>query len=172
MDEITVARIRRAHGLTGELQVQSETGDGLETFQPGRRFKVRAVGRDAARATLTLETSRPHKGGFLLRFAEVSDLEGARRLLGAELLLGLNELRPLDEGEFFLHDLVGLEIIEPDGSSPGTIADVYDAGGQILAAVVLEDRERLFPIRPETVRRIDIKARKIEVSLPAGLLEL
>ncbi len=152
--------------------MQSETSDGMETFQPGRRFRVRAVGRDLAHTTLTLETSRPHKGGFLMRFAEVSDLEGARRLLGAELLLGGDELRPLDDGEFFLHDLVGLEIVEPDGCSLGTIADVYDAGGQILAAVVLDGRERLFPIRSETVRRIDMNARKIEVCLPAGLLEL
>lgn len=172
MDEITVARIRRTHGLAGELQVQSETGDGTETFQPGRRFKVRIIGRETPHTTLTLEMSRPHKGGFLVRFAEVSDLEDARRLLGAELLLGLDELRPLDEGEFFLHDLVGLEIVEPDGCSLGTIADVYDAGGQILAAVVLDGREQLFPIRPETVRRIDIEAGTIEVSLPAGLLEL
>lgn len=172
MDEITVARIRRAHGLTGELQVQSETGDETETFQPGRRFQVQVVGRDVPHTTLTLETSRPHMGGFLMRFAEVSDLESARRLVGAQLLLRLTELRPLDEGEFFLHDLVGLRIVEPDGFSPGTIADVYDAGGQLLAAVVLDGRERLFPIRPETVRRIDMKARKIEVSLPAGLLEL
>ncbi len=172
MDEITVARIRRAHGLTGELQVQSETGDATETFQPGRRFQVRLVGRHEPDTTLTLETSRPHKGGFLMRFAEVSDLESARRLFGAELLLSLDELRPLDEGEFFLHQLVGLEIVESDGCSLGTIADVYDAGGQLLAAVVVNGRERLLPIRPETVRRIDMKARKIEVSVPAGLLDL
>ena len=172
MNEMTVARIRRTHGLTGELQVQSETGDGTEIFQPGRRFLVRVAGQEAPHRTLTVETSRPHKGGFLMRFAEVSDLDSARRLLGAELLLRPDELRPLDEGEFFLHDLVGLEIVEPDGRSPGTIADVYDAGGQLLASVVLDGRERLFPIRPETVRRIDMKARKIEVSLPAGLLEL
>ena len=172
MDELTVGRIRRTHGLTGEIQVQSETNDGRGVFLPGRRFHVRGAGKRVSHTTLTLETSRPHKGGFLLRFAEVSDLESARRLMGAELLLAPEELRPLDEGEFFLHELVGLEIIEPDGRSLGTIADVYDAGGQLLASVELDGRERLFPLRRETVNRIDMKARKIEVSLPAGLLEL
>lgn len=172
MNEFTVARIRRTHGLTGELQVQSETTDGPDVFLPGRTFQVRAVGRDVPHTTLTLETSRPHKGGFLLRFAEVSDLESAQKLMGAELLLAPEELRPLDEGEFFLHELVGLEIIEQDGSSLGTIADVFDASGQLLASVELDGRERLFPFRRETVNRIDMKARKIEVSLPPGLLEL
>ncbi len=171
MDELTVGRIRRTHGLNGEMQVKPETNDGPSVFQSGRRFQVRGA-KNSSHATLTLETSRPHKGGFLLRFAEVSDLESARRLMGAELVLALDELRPLDEGEFFLHELVGLEIIEPGGRSLGTIADVYDAGGQLLASVELDGRERLFPIRRETVTRIDMKARKIEVSLPAGLLEL
>ncbi len=172
MDEFTVGRIRRTHGLTGELQVQSETTDGADVFQSGRTFQVRVVGRKVPHSTLTLETSRPHKGGFLLRFTGVSDLESAQSLIGAELLLAPDDLRPLDEGEFFLHELVGLEIIEPDGSSLGTIADVYEAGGQLLASVELDGRERLFPIRRETVNRIDMKARKIEVSLPSGLLEL
>lgn len=172
MDEFTVARIRRTHGLTGELQVQSETSDGPDVFVSGRKFLVRAAGSKVLHTTLTLETSRPHKGGFLLRFAEVSDLESARNLMGAELLLAPDELRPLDDGEFFLHELVGLEIIGSDGHSLGTIADVYDVGEQLLASVELDGRERLFPIRQETVKRIDMKTRKIEVSLPVGLLDL
>lgn len=172
MDELTVGRIRRTHGLAGEMQVQAETNDGLDVYLSGRRFQLRGAGKKVSHTTLTLETSRPHKGGFLLRFAEVTDLESARSLIGAELLVAPDELRPLDEGEFFLHELVGLEIIEPDGRSLGTIADVYDTGGQLLASVELDGRERLFPIRRETVKRINMKTRKIEVSLPAGLLDL
>ena len=172
MDEFTVARVRRTHGLNGELQVQSETTDGAAVFQPGRTFQVHGAGQNLPRTTLTLESSRPHKGGFLLQFAGISDLESAQMLMGAELLLAPDELRPLDEGEFFLHDLVGLEIIEADGRSLGTIADVFDVSGQLLASVKLEGQEHLFPIRKETVNRIDIEARKIEVSLPSGLLEL
>ena len=88
------------------------------------------------------------------------------------MLVTVDELRPLEDGEFFLHDLVGLEIVETDGSSLGRITDVYDAAGQLLASVNVEGKERLFPVRSETVRRIDLEAGTIEVSLPVGLLEL
>lgn len=127
---------------------------------------------DAPDAMLTLEQSRPHKGGYLLRFAELANRDASHRLLGAELLVAVDELRPLEDGEFFVHDLVGLEIIEVDGRQLGRIADVYDAAGQLLAAVDVGGRERLFPVRSETVLRIDLESGTIEVSLPAGLLEL
>jgi len=68
MDELTVGRIRRTHGLTGEMQVQSETNDGPNVFSSGRRFQVRGAGKKQPHATLTLKSSRPHKGGFLLQF--------------------------------------------------------------------------------------------------------
>jgi len=159
--------------LTGELLVRPETDDGPDVFVPGRRFVVRFGESDEKDEALTLEASRPHKGGFLLRFAEVCDREGARRLLGADLTLPPGELRPLDEGEFFLHDLVGLDIVEAEGGRRlGTISDVYDAGGQLLASTDIEGRECLFPVRRETIRRIDMQAGRIEVSLPPGLLEL
>ena len=172
MDEFIVARVGKPHGLDGELLVRSVTADGESVFQPGRQFRVRKPGEEGAGRTLTLEQSRPHKGGFLLRFAEVADRDVGRGLLGAELLVTVDELRPLEEGEFFLHDLIGLEIIETDGSRLGQVTDVYDAAGQLLASVEVEGRERLFPVRSETVRRIDMEAGTIEVSLPVGLLDL
>jgi len=172
MDELTVARIGRPHGLAGEFLVRSETDDGPDVFLPGRRFLLRFTRQDLPDKALTLETSRPHKGGFLLKFAEVSDVESARRLMGAELALPSDELRPLDEGEFFLHELVGLDIVEVGGRRLGTIADVYDTAGQLLAAVDIEGKQLLFPVRRETVRRIDMDAGTMEVSLPVGLLEL
>jgi 16S rRNA processing protein RimM len=172
MNELIVARIGKPHGLDGELLVRSVTADGESVFQPGRQFRVRRTGEEGPGETLTLEQSRPHRGGFLLRFAEIADRDVGRGLLGAELLVTLDELRPLEDGEFFLHDLVGLEIIEADGNQLGRITDVYDAAGQLLASVDVEGRERLFPVRSETVRRIDLEAGTIEVSLPVGLLEL
>lgn len=172
MDELTVARIGRPHGLAGEFLVRSETDDGPDVFVPGRRFLLRFAGQKFPDETLTLEASRPHKGGFLLKFVGVSDVDGARRLIGGELALAPDELRPLDEGEFFLHELVGLDVVEVGGDRLGTIADVYDAAGQLLAALDIEGRQRLFPVRREIVRKIDMEAGTMEVSLPVGLLEL
>lgn len=173
MDVLTVARVRRAHGLAGELLVHTETDDGAEVFTAERRFGVR-IGRAAETVVreLTLIASRPHRGGYLLKFREVVDRDTAETLLGAELLLGRDDLRPLEEGEYFLHELVGLEVLDERLGSLGPIVDVYDTAGQVLAAVRVEGRERLFPLRREFVRKVEMDGRRIEVVLPDGLLEL
>ena len=173
MDVLTVARVRRAHGLTGEVLVHAETDDGAEVFHPERRFGVRIErGRETVVHEMTLVESRPHRGGYLLRFREVVDRDTAQTLLGAELLLEREDLRPLDEGEYFLHELVGLEVTDEHEGSLGPIVDVYDTAGQVLAAVRVDGRERLFPLRREFVRKVDMETRHVEVALPDGLLEL
>lgn len=172
MEELTVARVRRAHGLDGEVLVQAQTDDGDQIFVPDRPLSVRRAGREALNGVLTVATSRPHRGGYLLRFREVEGREAAERLLGAELLLHRDELRPLEENEYFLHDLVGMEVVDEAAGSIGVVRDVYDASGHWLAGVVLDGREHLVPLRPETVHRVDVEAGRIDVSLPEGLLEL
>ena len=173
MHVLTVARVRRAHGLAGELLVHAETDDGAEVFTADRRFGVRAPGgAEAVVRELTLVESRPHRGGYLVKFREIVDREAAEKLLGAELVLDRDELRPLDEGEYFLHELVGLEVRDERQGSLGPIVEVYDTTGQVLAAVRVDGRERLFPLRREFVRKIERTAGRIDVALPDGLLEL
>jgi len=173
MDVLTVAHVRRAHGLTGEVLVQVETDDGADIFCADRRFEVRSPrGATTALRELTITESRPHRGGFLLRFREVVDRESAEGLRGAELLLDREELRPLEDDEYFLHELVGLEVVDEGYGSLGPILEIYDAAGQLLALVKIDGRERLLPLRRETVRRVNREARRIEVTMPTGLLEL
>lgn len=173
MDVLTVARVRRAHGLAGEVLVQAETDDGVEVFRAGRRFDVRAPrGAKVGPGELTVTESRPHRGGFLLRFREVADRETAERLQGAELLMDRDDLRPLEDDEYFLHELVGLEVVDEAHGSLGPVLEIYDTAGQVLASVTVDGRERLLPLRRETVRHVDREARRIDVTMPSGLLEL
>lgn len=173
-----VARIKRAHGLVGEVLVHAETDDGAEVFGVERRFAVRPrPGKVPATAPpvlreVTLMESRPHRGGYLLRFREIGDRDAAQRLVGAELLLEREELRPLAEDEYFLHELVGLEVVDRERGSLGPVEDVYDASGQPLASVRIDGREQLIPLRREMVDGVDMDARRIDVSLPRGLLDL
>lgn len=173
MDVLTVARVRRAHGLAGEVLVHAETDDGDAVFIPERRLAVRPPrGGRTPFDELTVVGSRPHRGGYLLLFREIGDREAAGTLLGAELLLEREELRPLAEDEYFLHELVGLEVVDAERGNIGPIVDVYDTAAQVLATVRVEGREVMFPLRREMVRGVDVEARRIDVELPAGLLEL
>ena len=170
MDEIVVARIRNAHGLDGEVLVELLTGDPDDVFVADRVLRVaRRQGKGLAR--LTLKGARRHKGGLLLRFAEVGDRTAAETLQGRELTLPTDELRQLDEDEFFLHDLVGYAVVRVDGAAVGEVVTSYETGAQLLLGVTAGEREFLIPFGRQLVTEVDRDARRIVIDPPPGLLE-
>ena len=170
MDDIVVALVRRAHGLDGEVLVELMTGDPDQVFVADRRFGVSwADGRGPG--TLTLTDARKHKGGLLLRFREVSDRTAAERLQGRDLTLRPDELRELDEDEFFVHDLVGYAVETTDGEPVGAVAAAYETGSQLLLGVMDGEQEKLVPFGRQLVTKVDREARKILIDPPPGLLE-
>ena len=171
MDAIFVGLIRKAHGLDGELLVELLTGDPDDVFSPGRVLEVaRGAGKGPDR--LTVMGARRHKGGLLLRFREIGDRTAAEMLRGHELALPLDELRELDEDEFFLHDLVGYTVVRADGEPVGAVVTSYETGAQLLLGVLAGERELLIPFGRQLVTEVDRKARRIVIDPPPGLLEV
>lgn len=170
MDDIVVALVRRAHGLDGEMLVELMTSDPDEVFVENRRFRVSRGGSGSA-VGLTLTGARRHKGGLLVRFREVSDRTAAERLKGCDLTLRPDELRELDEDEFFLHDLIGYAVQTTDGEPVGEVAASYETGSQLLLGVTDGERETLVPFGRQLVTEVDREARRIVIDPPPGLLE-
>ena len=149
MDAIVIARLLKAHGLDGEILASIDTGDPELVFTPGREFGFAEPGGGPIRS-LTLETARPHKGGYLLGFREIGSREAVDAVRGREITVPPDVLRPLEENEFFLHDLVG----------------------RILLGVEMQGHERLVPFQPELVRNVDRESGRVWIDPPPGLLEL
>jgi len=172
LDAIVVARLRKAHGLDGEILASIDTGDPDSIFVPGREFEIAGSPAGSPIPNLTLETARPHKGGYLLRFREIGDREAADALRGREITVPADALRPLEENEFFLHDLVGLEAWREGGDRIGAVNEVYDLGGHIFLGVDVQGHEKLVPFRPEVVGSVDRESGRVWIDPPPGLLEL
>lgn len=172
MEAIVVARLRKAHGLDGEILARIDTGDPDSIFVPGREFKIAGSPAGSPIPNLTLETARPHKGGYLLRFREIGDREAVNALRGREITVPADALRPLEENEFFLHDLVGLEAWREGGDRIGAVNEVYDLGGHIFLGVDVQGHEKLVPFRPEVVGSVDRESGRVWIDPPPGLLEL
>jgi 16S rRNA processing protein RimM len=171
VNAIVVARLLKAHGLDGEILASIDTGDPDLVFAPGREFGFAENAAGPPRS-LTLETARPHKGGYLLRFREIESREAVEAVRGREITVPPEALRPLEENEFFLHDLVGLEAWREGGEKIGAVIEVYELGGQILLGVEMQGHERLVPFRPELVRSVDRESGRVWIDPPPGLLEL
>ncbi|MBT8461835.1 MAG: ribosome maturation factor RimM [Gemmatimonadetes bacterium] len=171
MEEIVVARVRNAHGLDGEVLVELLTGDPDDVFAVDRVLRV-SGGRERGPGRLTLKGARRHKGGLLLRFQEVSDRTAAERLQGRELAVPQEELRQLEEDEFFLHDLVGYAVVRVSGEPVGDVVTSYETGAQLLLGVSAGGDEILIPFGRQLVTEVDRDARRIVIDPPPGLLEV
>ena len=144
---VTLAAIVGAHGVTGEVRLKL-FGEGLEALSAHRSFN------DGA---LTLKKLRDDgKGGAIARFAELPDRTAAEKLRGTPLTVPRSALPPLDEGEYYNIDLIGLAAVTQAGEPLGTVVAVENFGaGDILEIERPDGKHFMVPMRTEAVPEWD-----------------
>ena len=140
---VTLAAVTGAHGVTGEVRLKL-FGEGLEAFSVHRRFN------DGA---LTLSKLRDDgKGGAIARFAEIPDRTAAEALRGTVLTVPRSALPPLDEGEYYHADLLGLAAVSEAGEPLGTVIAVENFGAGDIVEIERADGKRfMVPMREDAV---------------------
>ncbi|MDX1439060.1 MAG: ribosome maturation factor RimM [Rubricoccaceae bacterium] len=163
----------RAHGVRGEIKVFPETDDPQRLVDLKRVF----VGRDAESAEeFAVQQARlqPLKGRILvlLKLQGIDDREAADEFRNARVYAREEDLPPLQEGEVYVHDLIGLSVINTTTQETiGTVADILE-GAQNLLIVSREDQaDVLIPDVPEIVLDVDLTKKVILVDPPEGLIE-
>ena len=134
-----LAAVAGAHGISGEVRLKLFTGDlsAYRSFNGG---------------TLTLKSLR----NGIARFAEVPDRNAAERLRGTELTVPRSALPPLDEGEYYHCDLLGLPCVATSGAPLGTVVAIDDFGAGDVIEIERPDGKRfMVPMRPEAVPEWD-----------------
>lgn len=177
-DCASVGRVRRPHGLKGELVVEALTDEPDAIFAPGRRvFRGTADGSlylvpgTKAPAPLTVTALRPFKEGWLICFAEIADRTEADKWNGRHLLVPVAELSEPEEGEVFAHELVGMTLVDAEsGREIGPVVEFYDLPQGLLLEFKAESGLASLPFVDEFVSSVDREARQIHVTLPDGLL--
>lgn len=168
---LAVARFQKPHGLKGEAIVFPLTDAPDAVFVPGRMlFPVDDEGQPVG-APVEVERARPYHRRWLLKFRGVDDRNGLQAWSG---LLGARreELTPPAEGEFYEHEIAGVDVVV-GGKVVGTGAGLIRIpAGQLLAVAMADGREVLVPFRKPVVVAVDRAARRIELNPPDGLLEL
>jgi 16S rRNA processing protein RimM len=172
---LIVGHVSKPHGTKGELFVWPLTDSPGEVFAAGRELLVGDVhGQpDPDAGTLLVERSRPFKRGVLVKFETVDDRDAAESYGRLYLLAPVEALRPLEEGEVFYHQLLGMRVETMDGVAVGEVREVYETEpAHMLEVAAAEGRTHLVPFAERIVREIDVEARRIRIRPPPGLLEL
>lgn len=115
---VTLAAIAGAHGLAGEVRLKLFTDD-LAGLKAHKSFNGGA---------LTLLSVRPGSNGPIARFAEATDRTAAERLRGTTLTISRDDLPPLEPGEYYHSDLIGLPAVSTEGEALGHVVAVENFG--------------------------------------------
>ncbi len=167
---LIVGRILGAHGLRGEVKVESYT-DYEGRFDAGQQL---LLGDELLLAEIS--TSRAHKGIFLLSFEEVTDREAAEDLHNEWLYIPEEAAMQLDEDSFWVHDIIGLNVQNESLERLGEVVDVIFTGANEVYIVrpvagINQDRELLIPALADVIRSVDLEAGAVTVRLLPGMLD-
>ncbi|MEX1019290.1 MAG: ribosome maturation factor RimM [Litorilinea sp.] len=167
---LVVGQITSAHGLKGEVAVELHT-DFPDRFQSG--IEVRAGDK---LTPMEIVHARPHKGNLLIQFANMASREDAESLRGLWLYIEEDEAAELDEGAYWIHDIIGLDVVSSEGVALGTVTDVMATGANDVyilqpAPGINGGRELLLPAIPEVIQDVNLEKRLMTVTLLPGLVD-
>ena len=138
----------------------TKTGARIERF--ANLEEVEIDGR-----VLGVEGVRFHKGTALIKFRGIDDISAAEALRGKRILISESELMPLEEDEYYVHDIVGLDVVTTEGESLGRIKQILRSPAN---DVYVTDRA-MVPAVKEFIVSVDIPGKKIIVRPVEGLVQ-
>ena len=180
-----LARIRHTQGRKGEVFADILT-DFPEKFAERKRLwllNAPAASKPAHPMAASVSPREAeliahwlHKGGIVLHFAGVDSISAAESLKGLIVAIPRSERAALAEDEVYTGDLIGCALIDVSGAKPVTVGEIESvdrmAGPVALLVVQGAAGEVLIPFAKSFLRKIDLKARRVEMALPDGLVEL
>lgn len=167
---LAVAHIVGVHGLRGEVKLELYT-DFPDRFEPGAKL---FLGQELTRVKLV--TVRPHKNHLLVRIEGVVDRTGADALRDRWLFIAEKDASELDEGVYWIHDILGLKVVDESGTLLGEIVDVLATGANDVYVVRPlagrnKDQEILVPAIADVILEVKLAEGEVLVRLPDGLIE-
>ena len=171
--EVVVGRIGKPHGIRGEVTLDVRTDEPDRRFAPGTTLRAEApAGADRRPSSLTVARARWHQSTLLVTFEELADRNAAEAARGTVLYstIGRDET-PDDPDEFYDHQLVGLAVVDLDGTPLGEVKAVVHGSAQDLLTVRTADRrDALVPFVAALVPEVDLAAGRLVVADRPGLV--
>jgi 16S rRNA processing protein RimM len=156
---LVVGRLRRPHGLHGELQMDVLT-DFPERLVPGKQVYV---GPDYS--PYRIDQLRPHGKLLLVLFNECNDVDQAKTMTNTLVYVIAEELPDLPEGEYYHHELIGLSVMDMDsGEVLGQLEKILETGANDVYLVRLKNGdELLLPAIESVLAEVDLENREMRV---------
>ncbi|HET9869045.1 MAG TPA: ribosome maturation factor RimM [bacterium] len=169
-NEFTVlGTIVRPHGLKGQVKV-SLSCSGLERLAGCPDLRLVREGRELKKVSVA-KGFLHNDGDAVLLLREVSGVDEAEALRGAQLCVPAGAEAPLPEDSYYLHDLKGLRVETTAGEPLGVIDDFLETPANWVCVAKDGGKETLIPALKSVIRRVDFKGRRMVVELPEEIDE-
>lgn len=167
---LRVGVITSTHGIKGEVKVYPTTDDAERFLALKEKEVLLDTGREML--PLVIENVRFFKNLVILKFQGIDNINDIEKYRGRDLLVTRENAVPLEEGEFFICDIIGSMVYEEDGSVFGTLRDVMETGANNVFVVETGDgREVLLPYIDDCIREVNVEEKRIVAYIMPGLTD-
>lgn len=173
-DMLKVGVITSTHGVRGEVKVFPTTDD-AKRF---KRLKTVILDTGKEKRTLEIEQVKFFKNLVILKFKEFDNVDDVQKFRQKDLYVERKDAVRLRKDEYFIADLIDMDVFEEDGRKIGRLTDVISTGANDVYVVALDEnfadtaaKEVLLPAIKQCVREISIEEKKMVVHLMEGLLD-
>ncbi|PKO17309.1 MAG: 16S rRNA processing protein RimM [Chloroflexi bacterium HGW-Chloroflexi-10] len=155
---LSVGRFGKAHGLKGEIILY------LLTDFPERLRRGKILFWGEKHNPISIQAVRQHNKGLLLQFSEYNSTEEVEILRNQYLYVNAEDLPALPKGEYYHHQLIGIEVYLNNGEQIGILTEVLETGANDVYVVHKGDgKEELFPAIKEVILSIDLDRKRMVV---------
>ena len=168
-DLLRVGVIANTHGIKGEVKVFPTTDD-------PQRFKVlkqAIIDNGREKVDVEIQSVRFFKNMVIVKFKGIDNINDVEKYKGKDLLVTRENAVPLEEDEYYIADLIDLDVFDEDGNKLGVVYDVLQTGANDVYVVKNEStgKEVLLPGIDECILDINLEEKKILVHIMEGLLD-
>lgn len=165
---LRVGVIASTHGIRGEVKVFPTT-DSASRF---KKIKEVILISEEGEQDLQIESVKFFKKFVILKFTGIDNINDIEKYKGCELYVDRAKAQRLRRNEYYIADLLGMEVVQDTGRKLGTIRDVIETGANDVYVVAMEQgRELLIPAIKQCILNVEIESGRMEVHLLEGLLE-
>lgn len=166
-ERIRVAKVINTHGVHGEVKAIP-----LSDFPERYAYLKRVFVEGDEIKECTVQSARWNKNMLLLKFEGIENANDAALLKNKYLAIDRQEAVLLPEDEYYIFEIIGMEVVDINGQRIGTIKDVLqNPANDVYVIRDEENREILVPALKSIVKQVDLERKTMIVELPPGLVD-